>query len=54
MYCVYVDNVKTKIKACIALNVMYVDTANTGICGIYKTHTLISVHNFVNIEQNFI
>ena len=53
MHCVYVDTVGTKIKAYIALNAMYVNTIDTGICGFYKTHTHISVHNFVNIQQIF-
>ena len=43
MHNVYVDTVKTKIKACIALNAMYVNTVDT-----QNIH--ISVHNFLNIQ----
>ena len=38
MHCVYVDTVKSKIKACIALNFMYVDTVDTDVCGFYTEH----------------
>ena len=33
----FVDTVDTKIKASNAFNAMFVDTANTGICGSYTT-----------------
>ena len=34
MLCFYVD---TKIKACNALNAMFVDTVDTSVCGFYTT-----------------
>ena len=37
MLCFFVNNVDTKIKACNALNAMFVDTVNTGVCGFYTT-----------------
>ena len=33
----FVKTVNTKIKACNALNAMFVDTVDTGICGFYTT-----------------
>ena len=33
----FVDIVNMKIKACNALNAMFVDTVNTGVCSIYTT-----------------
>ena len=33
----FVDTVNMKIKARNALNVMFVDTINTGVCGSYTT-----------------
>ena len=33
----FVDTVDTKIKACNALNAMFVETFNTGVCGSYTT-----------------
>ena len=33
----FVDTVDTKIKACNALNAMFVKTVNTGVCGSYTT-----------------
>ena len=33
----YVDTVNTNIKACNALNAMFVDTVDTGVCGSYTT-----------------
>ena len=35
MYAVYVDTVNMKIKACNALNAIFVNTVNTGICDFY-------------------
>ena len=36
----FVDTVDMKIKACNALNAMFVDTVDNGICGFYTTlHT---------------
>ena len=37
MLCFFVSTVDTKIKACNALNAMFVDTVNTGVCGFYTT-----------------
>ena len=54
MHCVYVDTVEKKIKACVALNTMYVNAVDTGICCFYTTHTHISAHNFINIQWIFI
>ena len=34
---VHVNTVDTKIKAHNALNAMFVDTVNTGVCGFYTT-----------------
>ena len=33
----FVDTVDMNIKACIALNAIFVDTVNTGVCGFYTT-----------------
>ena len=33
----FVDTVDMKIKACNAVNVMFVDTVDTGVCGFYTT-----------------
>ena len=33
----FVDTVDMKIKACNALNAMFVDTVDTGVCGFYTT-----------------
>ena len=33
----FVDNVDMKIKAYNAVNAMFVDTVNTGVCGSYTT-----------------
>ena len=33
----FVNTVNMKIKACNALNAMFVDTVNTGVCGFYIT-----------------
>ena len=33
----YVDTGDTKIKACNALNAMYANTVDTGVCGFYTT-----------------
>ena len=33
----FADTVHMKIKACNALNAMFVDTVNTGVCGSYTT-----------------
>ena len=33
----FVDTVGMKIKACNALNAMFVDTLDTGVCGFYTT-----------------
>ena len=33
----FVDTVNMKIKACNALNAMFVDTVDTGVCGFYTT-----------------
>ena len=45
----FVDTVDTKIKACNALNAMFVKTVNTTV----KTHPHIPAHNFLNIQQIF-
>ena len=39
----------TKIKACNALNAMFVETVDTTV----KTHPHIPVHNFLNIQPIF-
>ena len=33
----FVDTVNMKIKACNALNAMFVDTVDNGVCGFYTT-----------------
>ena len=45
----FVDTVDMKIKACNALNAMFVETVNTTV----KTHPHIPTHNFLNIQQIF-
>ena len=42
----FVDTVDTKIKACNALNAMFVDTT-------VETHPHIPAHNFLNIQWIF-
>ena len=37
LICLFVDTVDMKIKACNALNAMFVDTVNTSLCGFYIT-----------------
>ena len=40
VYChamLFVDTVDMKIKACNALNAIFVDTVDTGVCGFYTT-----------------
>ena len=52
VYCVWylvVDTVDMKIKACNALNAMFVETVDTTV----KTHTHIPAHNFLNIQPIF-
>ena len=41
----FVNTVDMKIKACNALNAMFVETV--------KTHTYIPAHNFLNIQPIF-
>ena len=48
-YLVFFDTVDTKIKACNALNAMFVETVDTTV----KTHPHIPVHNFLNIQRIF-
>ena len=45
----FVDTVDTKIKACNALNAMFVETVDTT----GKTHPHIPAHNFLNIQWIF-
>ena len=45
----FVDTVDAKIKACNALNAMFVETVNTTV----KTHPHIRAHNFLNIQPIF-
>ena len=45
----FVDTVDTKIKACNALNAIFVETVNTTV----KTHPYIPAHNFLNIQWIF-
>ena len=45
----FVDTVATKIKACNALNAMFVETVDTTV----KTHPHIPAHNFLNIQWIF-
>ena len=43
----FVDTVNTKIKACNALNAMFVETGDTTV----KTHPHIPAHKFLNINR---
>ena len=45
----FVDTVNMKIKACNALNAMFVKTFDTTV----KTHSHIPAHNFLNIQLIF-
>ena len=45
----FVDTVDMKIKACNALNAMFVETVDTTV----KTHPHIPAHNFLNIQPIF-
>ena len=45
----FVNTVDTKIKACNALNAMFVETVNTTV----KTHPHIPAHNFLNVQWIF-
>ena len=45
----FVDTVHTKIKACNALNAMFVKTVNTTV----KTNPHIPAHNFLDIQPIF-
>ena len=45
----FVDTVDTKIKACNALNAMFVKTVDITV----KTHPHIPAHNFLNIQWSF-
>ena len=45
----FFDTVDTKIKACNALNAMFVETVETTV----KTHPHIPAHNFLNIQWIF-
>ena len=45
----FVGTVNMKIKACNALNAMFVETINTTV----KTHPHIPAHNFINIQPIF-
>ena len=45
----FVDTVDMKIKACNALNAMFVKTVDTTV----KTHPHIPAHNFLNIQPIF-
>ena len=45
----FVHTVDMKIKACNALNAMFVETVDTTV----KTHTHIPAHNFLNIQPIF-
>ena len=45
----FVNSVDTKIKACNALNAMFVETVHTTV----KTHPDIPAHNFLNIQWIF-
>ena len=50
LYIVYdILFVDTKIKACNALNAMFVETVDTTV----KTHPHIPAHNFLNIQPIF-
>ena len=49
-YSICIDSVdKQKIKACNALNAMFVETVHTTV----KTHPHIPAHNFLNIQWIF-
>ena len=43
----FVDTVNTKIKACNALNAMFVESVDTTV----KTYPHIPAHNFLNIQS---
>ena len=43
----FVDTVDTRIKACNALNTMFVETVDTTV----TTHPHIPAHNFLNIQR---
>ena len=45
----FVDTVDMKIKACNALNAMFLETDNTTV----KIHPHIPAHNFLNIQPIF-
>ena len=45
----FVNTVDTKIKACNALNALFVETVNTTV----KTHPHIPAHNFLNVQWIF-
>ena len=45
----HVETVNTKIKACNALNAMFVETVDTTV----KTHPHIPAYNFLNIQPIF-
>ena len=45
----FVNTVNMKIKACNALNAMFVETVDTTV----KTHPHIPTHNFLNIQPIF-
>ena len=45
----FVNTVDTKIKACNALNAMFVETIDTTV----KTHPHIPAQNFLNIQPIF-
>ena len=45
----FVDTVDMKIKACDALNAMFVETVDTTV----KTHAHIPAHNFLDIQLIF-
>ena len=45
----FADTVDTKIKACNALNAMFVEIVNTTV----KTHPHIPAHNFLNYQWIF-
>ena len=45
----FVNTVDIKIKACNALNAMFVETVDTTV----KTHPHIPTHNFLNVQWIF-
>ena len=45
----FVNTIDTKIKACNALNAMFVKIVNSTV----KTHPHIPAHNFLNIQRIF-